>query len=118
MNVEALLKYDDIWRDREVLVGTKVPDYSVLVKRWDLLQRIIFTEYKHIHRVRAQVLALKVTNGELEKIIGKRNKFTDCVDRGAIRLEIGKSDREIWLWPVAVRATMGHTKNTGGVVTN
>ena len=61
------------------------------------------------------MLALKVTKGELEKILGK-NKFTDRIDRGAFRLEIGKSDREIWLLPVAVRAPMGHTKNTGGVV--
>ena len=112
VNVEALLKYDDIWRDREVLAGTKTPDFNVTVKRWDLFQRIIFTEYKHTHRVRAQVLALKVTKGESEKIIGKKkNKFTDRIDRGALRLEIRKSDSEIWLWPAAVRAPMEHQES-------
>ena len=64
------------------------------------------------------MLALKVTKGELEEIEGKKKKkkFTDRIDRGALRLEIGKSDRETWLWLVAVRAPMGHTKNPGGVV--
>ena len=88
------MKYDDIWRDHEVLAGTKTLDFDIIVRRWDLFQRIIFTEYKQTHRVRAQVLALKVTKGELEKILGK-NKFTDRIDRGALRLEIGKSDREM-----------------------
>ena len=62
------------------------------------------------------MLALKVTKGELEKIEGKKNKFTDRIDRGALRLEIGKSDREIRMWPVAVRPPMGHTKNPGQIV--
>ena len=63
VNVEALLKYDDLWRDQEVLAGSKTPDFDIIVKRWDLFQLIIFTEYKQTHRVRAQVLGLKVTKG-------------------------------------------------------
>ena len=41
----------------------------------------------------------------------RRTSFTDRIGRSALRLEIGKSDRDIWLWPVAVPAPMGHTKN-------
>ena len=34
----------------------------------------------------------------------------------ALRLEIGNADREICLWPMAVRAPMAHSKNLGGVL--
>ena len=103
-------RYDEIWQDQKKLLGTKVSDYDVIIRRRDLSQLIIFTEYKQTRRVRAQVLALKVTKEELEKIKDKKNKFTERIDRGALRLEIEKSDREICMWPVAVRAA-GHTKN-------
>ena len=32
-----------------------------------------------------------------------------------LRLEIGTADREIWLWPVAIRAPMAHSRIPGGV---
>ena len=44
------------------------------------------------------------------------NRFTRRISRVSLRLEIGNPDGEIWLWPVAVRALMAHTKNQGGVV--
>ena len=30
-------------------------------------------------------------------------------------MEIGTADREIWLWPVAIRAPMAHSRIQGGV---
>ena len=62
------------------------------------------------------MLALKVTKEELEKVIGANNRFTERISRNALQLEIGGPDREIWLWPVAIRAPMAHTKNEGDVL--
>ena len=64
VNVEAILKYDNIWRDKHTLAGTTRVNYPVLVERWNNFQRVIFTEYKQTKRIRAQVLGLKVTKGE------------------------------------------------------
>ena len=104
--VEQILKYDHIWKDGGTLARTAVPDFNVITKRWDTFQRIIFKEYKQTPRVRAQVLSLKVTKEELEKVIGANNRFTSRISRNALRLEISGPDREIWLWPVAIRAPM------------
>ena len=116
VNVEQILKYDHIWKDGQILAGTTVPDFDVIIKRWDNFQQIIFTEFKQTRRVRAQVLALKVTTGELGKVINASNRFPRRISRQTLRLEIGNADREIWLWPVAIRAPMAHTKNPGGVI--
>ena len=98
------------------MAGSSVPDFDVIVKRWNNFQTIILTEFKQTRRVRAQVLALKVTKEELERVMHLNNRFTRRISRVALRLEISNPDREIWLWPVAVRAPMAHTKNQGGVV--
>jgi hypothetical protein len=55
------MKYDHIWKDGHVLAGTPEPNYGIIVERWDMFQKIIFTEYKQTKRIRAQVLGLKVT---------------------------------------------------------
>ena len=88
------------------IARTRIPNFTIIKKRWDLFQKIIFTQYKQTQRVRAQVLALKVTRGELERVIESKNRFTERIDQNALRLEIGGPDREIWLWPVAIRAPM------------
>ena len=69
VNVEQILKYDHIWKDGQQLAGTTVPDYNIITKRWDNFQQIILTEFKQTRRVRAQVLALKVTKEELERVM-------------------------------------------------
>ena len=116
VNVEVILKYDNIWRDGHTLAGTTHVNYQILVGRWDTFQKVIFTEYKQTKRLRAQVLGLKVTKGELERIIEKYDDgFTRRLDKQVLRLEIGTADREIWLWPVAIRAPMAHSRIPGGV---
>ena len=116
VNVEAILKYDNIWRDKHTLAGTTRVNYPVLVERWNNFQRVIFTEYKQTKRIRAQVLGLKVTKGELEHIMDNFNDgLTKRLERRTLRLEIGTADREIWLWPVAIRAPMAHSRVQGGV---
>ena len=95
------------------LADTRSADYDIITQRWDNFQKIILAEFKQMRRVRAQVLALKVTKGELEKVIHLDGRFTRQISREALRLEIGDADREIWLWPVAVRAPMAHSKNPG-----
>ena len=45
----------------------------------------------------------------------KRPQRPRQIDRQALRIEIGNEDREIWLWPVAIRAPMAHSQNEGGV---
>ena len=110
-----ILKYDDIWRDGHTLAGTTHVNYQILVQRWDNFQKVIFTEYKQTKRLRAQVLGLKVTKGELERIMEKyEDAFTRRLDKQVLRLEIGTADREIWLWPVAIRAPMAHSRIPGG----
>ena len=96
VNVEQILKYDHIWKDGHKLAGTTAPDYDVISTRWDNFQKIILTEFKQTRRIRAQVLALKVTKGELEKVIHLSNRFTRRISRATLRLEIGNADREIW----------------------
>ena len=116
VNVEAILKYDNIWRDKHTLAGTTRVNYPVLVERWNNFQRVIFTEYKQTKRIRAQVLGLKVTKGELEYIMDNFDDgLTERLERRTLRLEIGNADREIWLWPVAIRAPMAHSRVQGGV---
>ena len=116
VNVEAILKYDNIWRDKHTLAGTTRVNYPVLVERWNNFQRVIFTEYKQTKRIRAQVLGLKVTKGELEYIMDNFDDgLTKRLERRTLRLEIGTADREIWLWPVAIRAPMAHSRIQGGV---
>ena len=116
VNVESILKYDNIWRDGHTLAGTARVNYPILVERWNNFQKVIFTEYKQTKRLRAQVLGLKVTQGELERIIQQYDDgFTRRLDRQTLRLEIGTADREIWLWPVAIRAPMAHSRVQGGV---
>ena len=68
------MKYDAIWKDQHTLAGTTYVNYPILVERWNNFQRVIFTEYKQTKRIRAQVLGLKVTKGELEHIM---NNFND-----------------------------------------
>ena len=116
VNVEAILKYDNIWRDKHTLAGTTRVNYPVLFERWNNFQRVIFTEYKQTKRIRAQVLGLKVTKGELEYIMDNFDDgLTKRLERRTLRLEIGTADREIWLWPVAIRAPMAHSRVQGGV---
>ena len=116
VNVESILKYDNIWRDGHTLAGTTRVNYPILVERWNNFQKVIFTEYKQTKRLRAQVLGLKVTKGELERISQQYDDgFTRRLDRQTLRLEIGNADREIWLWPVAIRAPMAHSRVQGGV---
>ena len=116
VNVEAILKYDNIWRDKHTLAGTTRVNYPVLVERWNNFQRVIFTEYKQTKRIRAQVLGLKVTKGELEYIMDNFDDgLTKRLERRTLKLEIGTADREIWLWPVAIRAPMAHSRVQGGV---
>ena len=116
VNVESILKYDNIWRDGHTLAGTTRVNYPILVERRNNFQKVIFTEYKQTRRLRAQVLGLKVTKDELERIIQQYDDgFTRRLDRQTLRLEIGSADREIWLWPVAIRAPMAHSRVQGGV---
>ena len=115
VNVEQILKYDHIWKDGHTLAGTQSADFDIIVERWNNFQKIIFAEYKQTKRTRAQVLGLKVTKGELERVLYTHSAFTRRISREALRIEISNADREIWLWPVAVRAPMAHSKNKGGV---
>ena len=78
-------------------------------------RKIIFAEYKQKRRIRAQILGLKVTKGELERFLKADNAFTKRINRQRLRIEIGNDDREIWLWPVAIRAPMAHSRIQGGV---
>ena len=68
-------------------------NYPVLVERWNNFQRVIFTEYKQTKRIRAQVLGLKVTKGELEYIMDNFDDgLTKRLERRTLRLEICTTD--------------------------
>ena len=115
VNVTYLMQYDAIWRDGNHLYGTDKPDYDVVIKRWNTFQEVIFTEYKQTKRIRAQVLGLTVTKGELVKAMNENDRLAKQIEKRAVRIEQGEDDRKIWLWPVAVRAPMAHTHVDGGV---
>ena len=87
VNVEQILKYDSIWKDGKKLEGTSHADFDIIVKRWDMFQQIIFTEYRQTKRVRAQVLALTITKGSLMNFIGVDNPFTNRINRSRIEIE-------------------------------
>ena len=112
VNVENLMKYDHLWKDSSVLDGTDKADRKKIIERWKTLQRVIYTEFKNSHRVRAQVLALKATRGELRKIVrtDPQHRILTIINRNKLRLEIGDDEEEVWLWPLAIRAPMGHLK--------
>ena len=115
VNVTFLMQYDAIWRDGHRLYGTEKPDFNVIIERWNAFLEVIFTEYKQTKRIRAQVLGLTVTKGELMKAMQENERIENQIDRRAVRIEQGEDDRKIWLWPVAVRAPMAHTHVQGGV---
>ena len=115
VNVTFLMQYDAIWRDGDHLYGTEKPDYDIIIKRWNKFLEVIFTEYKQTKRIRAQVLGLTVTKGELRKAMEENDRFAKQIEKRAARIEQGEDDRKIWLWPVAVRAPMAHTHVEGGV---
>ena len=115
VNVTYLMQYDAIWRDGNHLYGTDKPDYDIVIKRWNTFQEVIFTEYKQTKRIRAQVLGLTVTKGELVKAMNENDRLAKQIEKRAVRIEQGEDDRKIWLWPVAVRAPMAHTHVDGGV---
>lgn len=106
------MKYDHLWKDSSVLDGTDKADRKKIIERWKTLQRVIYTEFKNSHRVRAQVLALKATRGELRKIVrtDPQHRILIIINRNKLRLEIGDDEEEVWLWPLAIRAPMGHLK--------
>ena len=115
VNVTYLMQYDSIWKDGHYLYGTEKPDYDVVVKRWNTFQEVIFTEYKQTKRIRARVLGLTVTKGELANAMRDHERLAKQIEKKAVRIEQGEDDRKIWLWPVAVRAPMAHTHVDGGV---
>ena len=115
VNVTYLMQYDAIWRDGSYLYGTEKPDYDIVIKRWNTFLEVIFTEYKQTKRIRAQVLGLTVTKGELMKAMKENDRLAKQIEKRAVRIEQGEDDRKIWLWPVAVRAPMAHTHVEGGV---
>ena len=115
VNVTFLMQYDAIWRDGYYLYGTEKPDYDIITERWNKFMEVTFTEYKQTKRVRAQVLGLTVTKGELRKAMIENDRFAKQIERRAARIEQGEDDRKIWLWPVAVRAPMAHSHVEGGV---
>ena len=115
VNVTFLMQYDAIWKDGNRLYGTEKPDYDVIIKRWNSFLEVIFTEYKQTKRIRAQVLGLTVTKGELKKAMRENERLAKQIEKRAVRIEQGEDDRKIWLWPVAVRAPMAHTHVEGGV---
>ena len=68
--------------------------------------RVVYTEFRNSHRVRENILALKVTRGELRQLkrTEPRRGFLEHINRNKLRIEIGDDDHEVWLWPVAIRA--------------
>ena len=95
VSVERFLKYDHFWQDGYIMEGTlKAIIIEAIIKRWNMFQQIIFTEYKITKRTRAQVLALKVTKKELLKVIYKDNNFTRKISRETLKIDEGDDDRE------------------------
>lgn len=77
-----------------------------VIERWSNLMRVVYTEFRNSHRVRENILALKVTRGELRQLkrTEPRHGFLEHINRNKLRIEIGDDDHEVWLWPVAIRA--------------
>lgn len=116
VNIENFMKYDHLWKNSYVLDGTDTADWRKVIERWNPFIQVICTEFRNLHRARAQILELKATSGELRQVVrvDPRHRILSTINRNKLRIEIGDDDDEVWLWPVAIRAPMGHSKLPGG----
>ena len=53
------MKYDLLWKDSYVLDGTDTADWRKVIERWNPFMQVIYTEFRNLHRARAQILELK-----------------------------------------------------------
>ena len=83
-----------------------------LENRLRRLSLYVWFEYKAMKTVRFQVVALKLTMGEL-----RSQQLAETVKSAGIDLNnvIGHDSEEVWMWPVAIRAATGHSKIKYGV---
>ena len=59
VNIENLMKYDLLWKNSHVLDGTDTADWRKVIERWNPFIQVICTEFRNLHRARAQILELK-----------------------------------------------------------
>eukprot|EP00435_Cladocopium_sp_Y103_P015396 s70_g3.t1 len=122
VDVDTFMRHDPAWVDSKRQRHGSLK-WDVVLERWDSFRKTIYYELKAQNRIRAQVLALVATRGELRKVYrsnGERERvFCDALDLNKLRLEednpYSRDDDEIYLWPVAVRAPMSHAKRPEGV---
>eukprot|EP00435_Cladocopium_sp_Y103_P013443 s3144_g3.t1 len=94
-----------------------------VLERWENFRKTIYYEFKAQNRVRAQVLALVAKRSELKKIYQddgeKEKEFIDFLDLDKLDImgvnQYSEDDDDIYLWPVAVRAPMAHSRRPEGV---
>lgn len=108
VNIENLMKYDHLWKHSYVLDGTDTADWRKVIERWNPFMQVIYTEFRNLHRVRAQILELKATSGELRQVVrvDPRHRILSTINGNKLRIEIGDDDDKVWLWPVAIRVPM------------
>eukprot|EP00435_Cladocopium_sp_Y103_P019056 s1447_g4.t1 len=116
------MKHDSAWVDSKKNRYGQL-QWSEVLERWENFRKTIYYEFKAQNRIRAQVLALVAKRSELKKIYqseGEREKeFIDYLDLSKLDIEginqYSGDDDDIYLWPVAVRAPMAHSRRPEGV---
>eukprot|EP00435_Cladocopium_sp_Y103_P011557 s3902_g3.t1 len=113
------MRHDQAWVDDHRQKKVDRLDWRVVLERWNNFRKVIYYEFEAMNRIRAQVLSLVATKGEIRRAKesnGSREKeFCDTIDWSRCRLYTGSEDDLVCLWPVAVRAPMSHKKRDDGV---
>eukprot|EP00435_Cladocopium_sp_Y103_P069136 s370_g32.t1 len=122
VDVDTFMRHDPAWVDFKRHKHGQL-QWDEVIERWNNFRKTIYYEFKAQNRIRAQVLALVATRGELRKVYqsdGEKEKvFCKALDLNKLRLEednpYSRDDDDIYLWPAAVRAPMSHSKRPEGV---
>eukprot|EP00435_Cladocopium_sp_Y103_P073251 s103_g43.t1 len=119
VDVDAFMRHDPAWIDDHRQRRLEKLEWKVVIERWNNFRKVIYYEFTAQNRVRAQVLALTATRGEIRKASqsdGQQEKeFCKPIDWRKLKLHVGNDDDVIYLWPVAVRVPMSHSKRPEGV---
>eukprot|EP00435_Cladocopium_sp_Y103_P047933 s1604_g14.t1 len=122
VDIDTFMKHDPAWVDTKRNKHDTL-QWDEVLERWDNFRKTIYYEFKAQNRIRAQVLALVAKRSELKRLYqsdGEKEKLF-CSYLDLKKLDImaahihSDDDDDIYLWPVAVRAPMSHSKRPEGV---
>eukprot|EP00435_Cladocopium_sp_Y103_P024435 s3768_g6.t1 len=113
VNILDLLLYNFVWDDGFDIWSDDSRNYHILAQRLERMMKYVWYEVKVKRNVRFQVIGLKLKLGELRSPLLAPTIVDAGIDMNAYQ---GRPDNEeLWMWPVAIRASTGHSKISYGV---